>query len=105
MGKSLGTKPSGKGPGLQKRTKLQRKYLTDSKAQVKRGKMSDLDFGRCPLPLLPRLSKPSKRFVHNLSASCRWFVSYQVSSKRRSSPGKRPKLVSISDPIPCLVLT
>jgi hypothetical protein len=45
MGKSLGTKPSGKGPGLQKRTKLQRQYLTDKKAQVKKGSMKDLDFG------------------------------------------------------------
>jgi len=80
MGKSLGTKPSGKvrermrcmflhvnfcirlpgwmlltlmlvlcsqGPGLQKKTKLQRKYLTDKRAQVKKGSMSDLDFGVC----------------------------------------------------------
>ena len=80
MGKSLGTKPSGRvrermhcvflrdtfcirlpgwmlltlmlvlcsqGPGLQKKTKLQRKYLTDKRAQVKKGSMSDLDFGVC----------------------------------------------------------
>ena len=48
MGKSLGTKFSGKGPGLQKKMKMQRKYLTDSKSAVKRGKMSDLDFGMRP---------------------------------------------------------
>ena len=45
MGKSLGTKPSGRGPGLQKRGKLSRKYLTDPKAKVKKGSMADLDFG------------------------------------------------------------
>ena len=45
MGKSLGTKFSGKGPGLQKKTKLQRKYLTDPKAKVRKGNMAELDFG------------------------------------------------------------
>ena len=36
---------SRQGPGLQKRTKLQRKYLTDKKMQVKKGSMATLDFG------------------------------------------------------------
>eukprot|EP00802_Teleaulax_amphioxeia_P030252 Tamp_32737.p1 GENE.Tamp_32737~~Tamp_32737.p1 ORF type:complete len:184 (+),score=64.89 Tamp_32737:29-553(+) len=54
MGKSLGTKFSGKGPGLQKKTKLQRKYLTDPKAQVKKGSMAELDFG---VEKAPKVSK------------------------------------------------
>ena len=63
MGKSLGTKFSGKGPGLQKKTKLQRKYLTDPKAQVKKGSMAELDFGEKWLGLGRRVSA---------SAGARW---------------------------------
>ena len=63
MGKSLGTKFSGKGPGLQKKTRLQRKYLTDPKAQVKKGSMAELDFGEKWLGLGRRVSA---------SAGARW---------------------------------
>jgi hypothetical protein len=42
---SNGRRVSEQGPGLQKRTKLQRKYLTDKKMQVKKGSMATLDFG------------------------------------------------------------
>jgi len=79
MGKSLGTKFSGKGPGLQKKTKLQRKYLTDSKVSaVKRGNMSDLDFGMRPgMPFCPLL------FLVCLLVKCPLGRS-QVWNKRRS---------------------
>mmetsp|Transcript_1315 Transcript_1315/g.2613 ORF Transcript_1315/g.2613 Transcript_1315/m.2613 type:complete len:141 (+) Transcript_1315:17-439(+) len=43
MGKSLGFKFAGKGPGLQKTNKLAKKYLV--KGKVKTGKMAELDFG------------------------------------------------------------
>mmetsp|Transcript_45420 Transcript_45420/g.106703 ORF Transcript_45420/g.106703 Transcript_45420/m.106703 type:complete len:152 (+) Transcript_45420:3-458(+) len=41
MGKSLGFKYAGKGPGLQKTRTLTKKYLCN---QTKKGKLSDLDF-------------------------------------------------------------
>ena len=54
MGKSVGTKPSGKGPGMQKRMTSQRKYLVSDKNKVKKGSMADLDFG---VEQAPKLSK------------------------------------------------
>mmetsp|Transcript_37770 Transcript_37770/g.58949 ORF Transcript_37770/g.58949 Transcript_37770/m.58949 type:complete len:148 (+) Transcript_37770:139-582(+) len=42
MGKSLGFKFAGRGPGIQKRGQLAKKYL--QKNTVKSGKMSELDF-------------------------------------------------------------
>ena len=54
MGKSGGTKPSGKGPGMQKRMTSQRKYLVSDKNKVKKGSMADLDFG---VEQAPKLSK------------------------------------------------
>jgi len=45
MGKSTGFKFAGRGPGLQKSSKLQRQFLVKKGNRVKTGSMKDLDFG------------------------------------------------------------
>mmetsp|Transcript_7431 Transcript_7431/g.14925 ORF Transcript_7431/g.14925 Transcript_7431/m.14925 type:complete len:143 (-) Transcript_7431:93-521(-) len=51
MGKSVGFRFAGKGPGLQKTSKLSKKYLSKT---TKKGKLSDLDFD---VEQAPKLSK------------------------------------------------
>ncbi|EKX35393.1 hypothetical protein GUITHDRAFT_146502 [Guillardia theta CCMP2712] len=79
MGKALGFRYAGKGPGIQKSSKMARKYLVANK--VKTGKMSDLDFG---IEAAPKIQKEQAETGLNNSKSNNHY------HHRHSSPAPAP---------------